>query len=416
MSVRVFVSHSAKDEKAKAIQAALVKELGTEENKKHFTLLMDKYTLKPGDAWRAHINLWLGACDVAVVLLSEPALISAYVMYELSVLSYRRSQPGSKFVILPVYIGKVDAGRLKKSRLDPTQLTEIEAFREQDPEKLAALIVNELTQYGALDERPIDRVVDTIRTLLDGIPETPLKKAMEALAMEIPWQADADLTGIFALRLLSVGMEAAMPALIKLRPALKNEPETMQQLVHLVACSWVDMKAVGQLPRVARAPAGRAVALNADDATTAQMYHIAASSGEDTWMFTTCSTACQPKPNQTFAEALVETVAEQLRTYLSLKPSANLKNTLKILSDSGQVVLVAMPWAGLDESCVRKLEDELGGATFFFLTGATAAEVPVDESLLQLIIPALQPGDEPEFLGQYEVLNTAVMIPMQVNR
>jgi hypothetical protein len=415
MSVRVFVSHSVRDDPAaKKIQTALVKALQTPQNKRRFTLLMDKTNLLPGDAWRAQINLWLGGCDVAVVLLSEGALQSSYVMYELSVLSYRKTEPGSTFKIIPVYIGKVDAKRLQKSRLDPTHLTEVQGLSEKDPDKLARRIVAELARCSPSPKRPIDRVVETIRTELDGIPSTVLDKAAAALDLDLPWKPDADRVGRFALRLLSVGMEAAMPALIELRQSLKNNPETMKLLVDLVASSWIDFKTLEQLPRVARLQSGRAVALNAADFKTPALYRIAASSGRDTWMFTHCSNVCVPKKGQTFAAALAEQVGQELRAYLQRAPADDLKKTLAALDMSKQVVLVAMLWAGLDEKVVQTLEAEHPHVTFFFLTGTTAGDIPINENLMQLIVPQLYEDDEQHLIAHYDNLHTAILLPLRV--
>ena len=407
MTVRVFVSHSAKEKEAADVRAALVGEL-----EKHFTVLMDQYTLRAGDAWRAQINLWLGACDVAIVLLSEAALESAYVLYELSVLSYRCTSSGGAFRILPIYIGKVDEEMLKKSRLDPMQLTEIQSLRGTAPEIVQGVLA-ELANCVEADERPIDRLVESIRDILAGVRQEVIARAAKKLALKVPWQTDADPIGPFALRLLSVGMEAAIPALIELRPSLKKDPEAMRALVELVAASWVDFKTVDELPALAKAPSGRAVALNADNFDLARMYNTAASGGKDTWRFLDATNITpEPEPGETYADAFARQVGDELRKQLKLKESENLQSTLAAF-DKHNSVVVAMRWEGVDQEVLERLETVHPHVTFFFLTGPSAGELPVDERLLRLLVPPLQDGDEPEVLTQYGALDTNVMLPLR---
>src|ERR671938_1497809 len=96
--LRVFVSHSSEEDKAvlEAIAEAF------RQRRDDFTLLMDTEQLRPGDAWRARINLWLGACDAAVLVLSQQALGKPWGLYEAAILSYRNR--GGGFLIVPVLL------------------------------------------------------------------------------------------------------------------------------------------------------------------------------------------------------------------------------------------------------------------------------------------------------------------------
>src|SRR5580765_8490745 len=94
--VRVFISHSAADApgggaanvSAHAVRIAVREALKAA----GFQVLIDEVELKAGDTWRARINLWLGLCDAAVLILS-PAVLDRphYVAYEANVLGYRWS-------------------------------------------------------------------------------------------------------------------------------------------------------------------------------------------------------------------------------------------------------------------------------------------------------------------------------------
>src|SRR5690242_4194305 len=132
MALRIFVSHSSQEDKAvlDAIAKA-IKEHETPEGKKTFTLLMDTALLQAGDPWRARINLWLGACDAAVLVLSEKALESPWVVYEASVLSYRNR--GGKFLIIPVLLRDPEGKLLSDRRLDAQQIKEVQTTINDDP-------------------------------------------------------------------------------------------------------------------------------------------------------------------------------------------------------------------------------------------------------------------------------------------
>jgi hypothetical protein len=101
---RIFISYSSQETAATAVRDALAAAL---EASGSYTSLVDVITLEPGDRWRCRINLWLGACDAAVALLSETALASPYVIYENSVLAYRREVHDPDLLILPVLLGEV---------------------------------------------------------------------------------------------------------------------------------------------------------------------------------------------------------------------------------------------------------------------------------------------------------------------
>src|SRR5829696_8887708 len=117
---RIFISHSAADQEsgnavnvhAHDVRVAIRKKLET-----HFHVLIDEVELKAGDVWRARINLWLGLCDAAVLVISPAALKSHYVAFEANILGYRWAMDNS-FKIIPVLVG-VTMDEVKKSPLNP---------------------------------------------------------------------------------------------------------------------------------------------------------------------------------------------------------------------------------------------------------------------------------------------------------
>lgn len=399
--LRVFVSHSAKEGDAIAVQEKLVTRLVAEP--KTFTLLMDKSDLVVGDRWRARINFWIGSCDVAVVLLSPSALDSPYVAYEVSVLAYRAGVVNSTFRIIPVYLKNVDRKRLEQSRLDPAKLTEIQRLANKTtPDEIADAVMKELSAIADTPPRPIDGIIRRAQTLLDGVPKTVIENASDKLPdFQLPWEPGQDAIQPLAERLLGVGMLGAIDALIELSAGMSGA--RVQELVNLVACTWVDIKAVDSLSTK------RAVALNAHNTKTANMYHLAASGGRSTWVFLACNNDFAG--SGTTADEMTAIVRTALSAYWKVKPDV-LDRQLQLIKER-YVVLLALPGEGLveDPSVVRALREAFPTVTFFFLTGNMSPET-IDE-IAELIVPQLQTDEEDKFHAAHEELDANVLMPLR---
>lgn len=407
MPLRVFVSHSAKEDDAINVQEKLVERLNAEPET--FTLLMDRSELVAGDRWRARINFWIGSCDAAVVLLSPAALDSAYVAYEVSVLAYRAGAANSRFRIIPVYLKNVDRKLLEKSRLDPAKLTEIQRLaNKRTPDEIADAVVAELSTIADTPPRPIDGIIRRAQTLLEGVPKTVLENASEKLPdFTLPWEPGQDVIRPLAERLLGVGMLGAIDALIELSSDMAGAK--VQELVNLVACTWVDIKAVERLPEIAQSSTLRAVALNALKTETASMYHLAASRGSKTWVFLTCNNDFAA--NGATADEMTAIVRNALTGYWKVKPE-DLDRKLQLIRDR-YVVLIALPGEGLveDPEVVRALRQAFPTVTFFFLTGNVPAETIAE--IAELIVPQLQEDEEDKFHEAREKLDANVLMPLR---
>ena len=102
---RIFISHSCKDveiaddvpfededrpaqaaaQYARHIRDEVERLLGDD-----FEVLLDRKLLDPGDRWSIKLKRWLGECDGAVLLLSEDAIESKWVLQEATILTWRR--------------------------------------------------------------------------------------------------------------------------------------------------------------------------------------------------------------------------------------------------------------------------------------------------------------------------------------
>jgi hypothetical protein len=291
---RIFISHSAKETRAQEVQAALYAAL---EASAVLVPLMDRRDLEPGDMWRARINLWVGGCDAAVVLLSPKALDSPWVAYEAALLTYRNeTDPG--FLILPVYVD-VTPEEVAASRLHPTAMTSIQSVpgAGRTVAEIVDDVVKEMAKAACRGDSPVERQAKRLAGRLDLFGKTALEAAAGFIQYDLkPWLPADDARLLLAVQLQSVGMEAAIPALMSLQynlPAGMAEPERerwLHEVTEQVASSWVDQRCSERIPKLARgqvAPLG--LGLNAQADLTARMYVLRASTEEPRpWQVVSC--------------------------------------------------------------------------------------------------------------------------------
>lgn len=360
--------------------------------RKDLTLLMDTELLKAGDAWRARINLWLGACDVAVLVLSEKALESPWVVYEASVLSYRNR--GGDFLIIPVLIGDPEGKLLKDRRLDAQNIKETQVIHGSDPAAIAQQVVAAIPAECDC-ERPIDRFVDQFRIILDTVPSTLLDKAAAKLSLKLPWEPSQDKIRPFVEKLAGAAIDDAAAALYQLSGHYrKSDPDRIGEMVNLVAASWVNPKALTLLPEVCKAVSGRAVALNAALQRTAETYHVAASGGDGAWHFIPAGGDAFGEPAQVpLATEICELVEQNLRDYMKY-PQGDLVTQLQTQSRVHTFV-VGIAAVGFTAEVIEEVQKKFPTVTFFFLTGSqTAPAAAVERKLVTPITPDLIPTEE----------------------
>jgi hypothetical protein len=397
--LRVFVSHSAEENTAvlHAIASAF------QARPDDFTLLMDTEELKPGDAWRARINLWLGACDAAVLVLSEQALTKPWVLYEAAILSYRNR--GDRFRIIPVLLNDPEGKLLKDRRLDAPHVSETQAVRKSDPTEIANDVIAALADYQAKEKRPIDAAVSRILTILDGLPVHLRDDASAHLRLNLPWEPGEKPLVPLIERLLGASVDEAILALLAVRDFIANDQRKVKVLVDLVAASWVDPKAIEELPEISRAVSGRAVALNAALAETARMYQVAACPTNRAHFVSLGDVFGEP--HEALPEEVVARVETALRAYMKVPPGKDLRAQLKLVN--ALIIFAAVPAVGFTDLVVERLQLEFPSVTFFFLTGAHGAPASaVERKLLKLIIPQLDGDEETTFNNNQQRLFTTV--------
>lgn len=418
---RIFISHSTKEEltpaeaAAKSVLQALTRALANDDR---FNVMLDRISLRPGDAWRARINLWVGGCDAAVVLLSEAALESPYVAYETSILSFRRNFDPSLLVI-PVLVPPVTRTVLDGSRLGPQQLAELQ-FVQGETEQIVAEVLGRLRE-AVYFPSPVERRAGHLAKLLEKADDRDVRDAYEAVGLDTgldvnPWLPQEGAHKghqrrlRLAVQLMSVGMESATRAVRLLQRRMGNDWKEVQELIDLIASSWVDYRSTMRIPLVARDPEGaRALALNANSVQTAWMYVVCAArndqltGSEDSWYLA--------PTNGVAGERVVEDLEAEIRRSLAHELGVGLDrldSELKWLFGD-QPVLVALPHTpALTCAVLDGLRRRLPHVTFFVLTGGAQSAGALRDAEVEFLIPELGERDEEEFLDAYDAIQTRV--------
>jgi hypothetical protein len=232
---RVFISHSTTDDPAFIpVLNDLVAALG-----KDFAVLIDQ-DLQPGTSWRHTLNTWIGACDAAVLLLTEKALLSEFVAYEVSILTYRENHvPDRKCKVIPVFFPPVDYKAVQAAKgFGPAQINEVQAViaaATQDMiQRVQAGLADVTCSVTPLDEQEI-----FLETLFSspGFPPAKVQQALTQLGVPLfGW--DANPSRSLALALLSRGLDKpTLKRIDELRGYIRDK-ESLEQLFEIVATSW----------------------------------------------------------------------------------------------------------------------------------------------------------------------------------
>lgn len=416
---RVFISHSAKETRAQEVQAALYKAL---EDSPALVPLMDKGDLEPGDMWRARINLWVGGCDAAVVLLSPKALASDWVFYEAALLTYRNERDAD-FLVVPVYVD-VTPEEVAASRLHPTAMTSIQLVpgAGRTVEAIVADVVTKLAKAAVRDSL-VERQAKRLAGRLGAIGNVKqLEEAAGFIDYDLkPWLPADDARLLLAVQLQSVGMEAAIPALANLYynlPAAMAEPERerwLHEVTELVASSWVDQRCIERIPALARGQVTPlAMGLNARQDLTARMYVLRASTEEPRpWQVVPCDAIVGQKTTRETIDELIGKVARAVGKALkSAEDPASVAALLRKRNTKSfsQPLFVSLPGAGISDEILAALRLAFPHVVFFLLMGeaCVSGEPLLTPAVLEILFPHLVSGDEALFLDTYETFLESV--------
>lgn len=401
---RVFISHSAIDDPpASALLPELQRALEPD-----YAVLVDR-DLKPGSGWRQSLNTWMGACDASVVLLTEKALRSEFVAYEVSILTYRAKYvPDKKCKVIPVFMHPVDARRVQAAMgFGPGQISETEAIKgahangtPKTQEEIIAEVAGNLAGIMCADT-PLDEQEIFLENLFSspGFPPPKVEQALKSLGVRLDgWNVNPFRS--LALALLSRGLDDTASRVIDQMRGYVRNPEDLRLLFDLVALSWIDLRSVRCLAGIATgSQKSRVVALNASSDLIARKYvHRAGNRPpNDPWpVAPVTATDLQ-------LDVLKREIEAALRNAIKLDESADVHKYLQRLETKlKKPVFVALPAAAGVSGLLENLRSSFETVTFFLLAGEDEPALRVlQEKEVELLEPRLPNGFESSFIETY---------------
>ncbi len=408
----IFISHSTSFATQTLARDVLEELLSALEEAKGYELLVDRSTLRPGDSWRNQIDRWVETCDAAVVLLSEAALDSAYVAYETSLLALRRRKDSS-FLLLPVLIPPVNQQRLSVSRLEPQQLIAKQVVSGNTAQEIVGRVLEGLRQVACPAPAQKRRAVK-LSSLLGKVPDVALRDAIGKFKPELKYWLPVDSDAVqlrLAIELTGSGLapEAAQ-AIQHCRDYLPDEPglrtERLKQIARLVAASWVDLRAAGQIVRVVREePSPRALGLNSRSMVVGELHVLCARYYDEDDLWTVRSG--NGLVDEDAAGSLIREVRGLLLDEFKVAEE-ELKEMLEDQQWSRQPVIVVLPHGGIGLPELTALRQEFPTVTFLLLIGGPAVSARLDPTEVE-VLPEL-PGDEDAFCKEYRRFERSLRI------
>jgi TIR domain-containing protein len=269
---RIFVSHSSKDNDLTKAVCALLKAPGPG-GEEAYQVLVDTDSLEGGDPWPIQLHEMMADCHAAVVLLTDHALASAWVLKEATILTWRKSlEPEFKLFIAQLRDFTDD--ELRSARYEPLQHRQIQGLRDKDPAGIAQGVRTRLQlDKVAAAQTLFERVGLSLSALLEDLSPGKLQAVAQRLAVPVPpWrpgqvQPVALIDGI-ASRILrgQLGGYASLKELMNELKGSKLTAETLDKILRFAAPHWVGAEAAGPLGWLVEEQEGevrcRAAALN----------------------------------------------------------------------------------------------------------------------------------------------------------
>lgn len=406
--LRIFISHSAKDPAVRQLRDELTGALRAAGHQ----VLLDRDGLELGEDWRSTLNVWMGGCDAAIVLLSEEALVSRFVAYEAAILTYREELDPT-FHLLPVVVRPVTSAAIKDGALGSTLITRQQAVVAEQGQNALAIeaLVARLNGLPS-DENPLDRIALLLAEVLERarISDARVTDQLRALGVDMPpWVPADNVRAQLVVAMLAAGLQRNVAFIRSIRKQLDRD---LPDLIDLLACSWVDYRAIREIP--AAASSQRIIAANASDPLTARMYVIRSAIDNlylppsDSWIIGEID-AISPPPDHApgpaapgLSHAAVELERQMLRAleapFGAVGPD-EVREELERRADR-EPVFVALPAGRVNASVLLELRDAYPEIAFFVLAGSDPpARILADHAVF--LRPELESGAEPRFCGIY---------------
>ena len=401
----IFISHSAKDAKAKKVLGALCATLG-----RYFEVLLDSKGLRASEDWRRELHTWMGMCNGAVILLSEDAFVrSDWVLREATILGYRREDE-EDFVLVPVLLPPVTPSRLRrKKNFKPLALDAIQAVASDTPDAIARKVLAAFARLrGAVQKTALQQVEDAVADILyeqveRSLPDarSRLDEAAAQMGRRVSWKTGSSYSRQFARHLLSSNLEKSTKALVCLARSFRDKRQVSRLLDSYLTPFWVNPDAVPELARTCKLPEGRrAVGVNgAEYPFTSESYVLRASGIIRTWVYAkiTATSGFEDGKAVEAAKQMVEQeILSQVKPLVGVlddNPQPARVERALYRKEGREPFFILVPH-GCDERLVEWLRERFKRFSFFFLHGKQVPDAGALEAKHILLLPELASGEE----------------------
>ena len=371
-------------------------------------VLLDRALLDPGDSWPIKLLRWLGDCDGAVLLLSEDAIKSKWVLQEATVLTWRR-RLREDFKLIPALLGGLQFDALEAEGFGPLQVNEIQAAKiEGETEMtraealaLAAMIAKGFSQLAAANEQnDMQLWLEHVAAILSGIEdEKILGRACKPLHISADdWAHYPDRALTVAHYMLRADLRQNREALEAIKGGIiAHSREAFVSLANMLMPLWVDPSAAAALAEPPQKEHWQTYAINTDNSALAADY------AQRAW----CSPAWWGSRfiefNEHIGEGQAAEAAAALRESLALLFDQDPLSQDPVDKEVLRIVLEAHPFfvalgddLAASQTALRELlhalaqDDLLRAVTFIQLAGDNFARaLPQDDSVMFRIRPQL---------------------------
>jgi hypothetical protein len=344
-------------------------------------------------------------CKGAILLLTEKALLSPWVLKEATILAWRRSLDPT-FKLIPVLLGIKSNAIVNATLFNPLDLSEIEALKGLADLPLAKALAELLEPLRALESDTPRRLLENkIANLLEDVKKPALlQQVANNLDQDLGgWNPRCDAQTQVAVMLLQAPMEKLAEGLSPLVGAVPKEKLVF--IVDMLRGSWVNPELAGLLTVAARKPKGRrAVALNGTELDfTAKAVIARATSGYPFWSFIAVSNAA----GEDQRGSLIAQVSAAFERTVGSKDPAKIKAYIE-KKDKREPTLIVIAPADREQGVPEDADlDALMTAyplcTVFLLSGPVPPPAERLPTLLRLI-PNLGPTEEIEAFATFRDL------------
>lgn len=404
----VFISHSARRDKH---AMGVLKKITQQLKQDGFDVWWDEERLKGGDDWRQEINMWLGLCDCAVILFSEKALDSPWVLKEATNLIWRRSLDDN-FVVLPVLLKGVTRADLQAEDYSPLAINEIQATPRDTPTRIATKVsqtlapLKQAANLASPWRRLEDVIVFSLRDIEIKLPSALIQAASSLGADFGLWQPNPrpSYSERLARILLQSDLSAAAKALKVLAPLFPDK-KTAYRLIDILTIFWINPFAVARLPGLRKLPfEERVVCVNGQMFPfTSENYIRRASWANADWLIVEMPKAAGDEERQ--VDAIEDLIRASLRRKSGVPEPYGYEQVEKHLTrrQAKEPLFIIVP-PDLDEDVVEGVRKRFPAFIFFLLVGDELSEAEKqrlkDRNIL-LLLPELEPGQEESAFAQY---------------